>query len=557
MYIRLKIVFLSVLILFAIIIVRLFYWQVAASDALGEMADRQMLNSTRIPARRGSIFSSDGRELVINQKSYLLYAEPNKLLNTSEMARILSKELPLNEVSLSAQLKIANLSWLQIADRLDESQMQKIDRYKLSGIGFLEGTKRYYPEASMAAHLLGFVGKNSKGEDQGYFGIEGYYDEQLRGKNGQIRHEKDAKGNPILSENLDEIPAENGRDLYLSIDKTVQYIAEKKLAEGIDKYGAKGGSVVIMDPYSGEIVAMASFPSYSPVNFTDYSQELYKNPAIASSYEPGSTFKVLVMAAALNEGKVKTDDRFPENGPVEIGGYQIKTWNQKYHGEISLAQILEYSSNVGMVMIEKKLGDDNLLKYLEYLGIGRPTDIDLQDESTPELRQKNKWYEIDYATASFGQGIAVTPLQMVTAVSAIANGGKLMKPHVVRKIVTDNRTVIIKPEVKKLVFKKETSSVIAEMMTEAVENGETKFIKPPGYKIAGKTGTAQIPIKGHYDEQKTIASFIGFAPVNQPKFTMLVTVNEPTASPWGSETAAPIFFSIAKELYTYFGISPD
>ncbi|MCJ7740619.1 penicillin-binding protein 2 [Candidatus Microgenomates bacterium] len=555
---RLILVFVGILCFFVLIIIRLFFWQVANIEKLRGIAENQTNTFLTIPAKRGEILATDGSPLVMNKRAYLVYLEPHKIENKDKTVEILAKELGLPSASISAKLKETELRWLPIAQKIDEEAVAKIKKFGLPGIGFIEESKRYYPEGSMSAHLLGFVGKNAKGEDQGYSGLEGYYEEQLHGRNGYLKQETDARGNPILSGNLEEVQPEDGRDLVLTIDKTVQFIAEKKLLEGIEKYGAKGGTVAIMDPYSGSLLASASYPSYDPGDFLKYPSQYYINPVVASSYEPGSTFKVLVMAAALNEGKVKPDTKINEDGPITIGEYTINTWNQKYHGEISLNQILEYSSNVGMVLVQKQLGSDLLLKYLNNLGFGRLTDIDLEGENSPLLRSKSNWYEIDYASASFGQGIAVTPLQMVRAVGAIANGGRLMKPYVVKSIKDKNNRVInISEKTEREVYKKEATTLLTEMMVSAVDNGETRLIKPQGYKIAGKTGTAQIAIAGHYDAEKTIASFVGFAPVRKPKFVMLVTIQEPTASPWGSETAAPVFFSIAKELFSYYGISPD
>ena len=555
---RLRFVFILLSLLFFAVILRLFFWQVASSDRLKSAAESQTLTSLTIPAHRGRILASDGSPLVINQPAYLLYIEPHKLKNIAHASEVLAKELSIPQASITASLVDTKLRWIPIADKVDEQKFDKIKKFDLPGVGFIEKSKRYYPEASMAAHILGFVGKNANGGDQGYFGLEGYYDEQLRGRDGRLKLEEDALGDPILSGKLEEIPAEDGRDLYLTIDKTVQFIAESKLKEGIEKYGAKGGSVVVLDPATGAVLAMASFPSYDPGIFSSFATEYYKNPAVASSYEPGSTFKVLVMAAALNEGKVKIDEKYNEEGPIKIGGYSIRTWNQKYHGEINLAKILEYSSNVGMVFVGGKLGQDTFTTYIEHLGFGSLTDIDLQEETSPSLRAKNKWYEIDYATASFGQGVAVTPLQMVRAVASIANGGKLVRPYVVKKLLdSKGKEIETRPKIGSNIFKPEITSVVAEMMAQAVNNGETKFLNPARFRIAGKTGTAEIPISGHYDTDKTITSFVGFAPADIPKFVMLVTLSEPTSSPWGSETAAPIFVNITKELFSYWGISPS
>ncbi len=555
---RINVVFLFFLILFCLILLKLFILQVISSEGFSGIAEQQRSTSTPLIASRGRILSSDGSPLVINQKTYGVFVEPKHITDKSKLIETLAKELDVEMSSVSARLSNDTLLWVPIAHQIDEVKKKKIAGYKLAGVGFMDETKRFYPEASMAAHLLGFVGKGSSGQDQGYFGLEGYYDQQLRGRNGSLDQEIDPAGNPILSGQHQNIPPEDGRDLKLYLDKTIQFIAETQLLKGIEKYGAKGGSVIVLDPKTAGILAMASYPSYDPTDFGKFPPEFYKNPAVSASYEPGSTFKVLIMASAINENKIKPETIMDEDGPVEIGGYTIKTWNQKYHEKISMTQILDYSSNVGMVYVSKQLDHDIYLRYIENLGFGDVTGIDLQDETSPEMRPKNKWYEIDYATASFGQGIAVTPLQMVRAVTALSNGGKLLEPHVVKEIILPNgSTISVKPKIMSQIFKPAVASMLAEMMVSAVDNGETRVIKPAGFRIAGKTGTAQIPIQGHYDSEKTITSFVGFAPVDKPAFVMLVTLREPTASPWGSETAAPIFFNIARELFQYLGISPS
>ncbi|MBI3379885.1 penicillin-binding protein 2 [Candidatus Gottesmanbacteria bacterium] len=555
---RVTVIFILFFLLFGFIVVKLFILQVVSFEGLSGLAEKQRMASLPIIASRGKILASDGSPLVLNKKTYGIFLEPKSIKDKDIVLNILAKELDISISTISSKLNNDSLLWLPVIHQMEEKKKEIIASYKLDGVGFMDETKRYYPEASMAAQLLGFVGKGVSGEDQGYFGVEGYYDQQLRGRDGRLIQELDPVGNPILTAERQNIPAENGRDLKLYLDKTIQFIAERQLRKGIEIYGAKGGTVTILDPKTGGILAMASLPSYNPDGFYNYQQELYKNPIVSSSYEPGSTFKVLIMGAALNEGKIKSDTIIDEAGPVEIGGYTINTWNQKYHGRISATEVLNYSSNVGMVNIEKNLDQNILLSYIGNYGFGNLTGIDLQEETSPDIRERNKWYEIDYATVSFGQGIAVTPIQMVRAVSAVANKGKMMEPHIVKEIkLADGSNILIKPKVMKQVFKPEVASVLTEMMVSAVDNGETKVIKPTGFRIAGKTGTAQIPIAGHYDSQKTITSFVGFAPVENPAFVMLVTLREPTSSPWGSETAAPIFFAIAKELFSYMGISPS
>lgn len=554
---RINVVFTFFILVFSLILIKLFFLQVISFEGLAGLAQRQRSLSIPIPASRGRIFASDGSPLVLNNKTYGVFLEPKIITDKDKVLNTLSKELDIPSASIAGKLTNDSLLWVPIAHQIDENKKDVIAGYKLKGVGFMNETKRYYPEASMAAHLLGFVGKNTSGENIGYFGLEGYYDQQLRGRDGSLVYEIDPAGNPILSAGQQMITAEDGRDLKLYLDKTIQFIAEKQLKNGIEKYGAKGGTVIVIDPKTGGILAMVSYPAYDVSDFVNYPEELYKNPAVSSSYEPGSTFKILIMAAAINEGKVKPDTEMDENGPVTIADYTVNTWNQKYHGKITMTDVLDYSSNVGMVFVAKKLEKDLMLKYIENLGFGKLTGIDLQEETTPELRPKNKWYEIDYATASFGQGIAVTPLQMINASAAIANGGKLMEPHIVKEVKFPNGSSLsVAPKIIKEVFKPEVASILSEMMVSAVDNGETRVLKPAGFRIAGKTGTAQIPIAGHYDNQKTITSFVGFAPVEDPRFIMLVTLAEPTASPWGSETAAPIFFAIARELFSYLGISP-
>lgn len=546
------------ILVFIVVIIRLFYWQIILRDQFGGEADLQRNKMLKIPPRRGEIFASDGSYLVANQRSYLIYTEPKKIKSLESTKKFLSETLDIPIASISAKFSDDTLVWIPIAHKVDNEKKQKLMSQNIPGIGFEEEDIRYYPEASMAAHLLGFVGKDGKGDDKGYFGIEGYYNRQLEGRSGYIRQETDAKGLPILIGRQQRVEPEHGRNLILNIDKSIQFIIEKKLEEGITKYGAKGGWVIVMEPKTGAIIGMAAQPSYDPRNFTLYESSVYKNPVVAESYEPGSTFKALIMAAALNEKKVKPQTEFKEEGPIEIGGYTIRTWNNQYNGKTTATGILERSSNVGMVEIGKLLGKEKLLDYINSFGVGKTTGIDLEDEVSPDLRQKDKWYDIDYATATFGQGIALTAIQMIKAVGAIANDGKMMEPHVVKTIVEPNgRKIEIKPKEVARLFSAQTTSVLSEMLIAAVDNGEARYTKPEGYRIAGKTGTAQVPIAGHYDATKTIASFVGFGPVPNPRFVMLTTFKEPTSSPWGSETAAPLFFSIAKELINYYGIPPQ
>ena len=543
---------------FVLILFRLFYWQVFSGDALRLQASAQYYLEFTLPATRGSITASDGNPLVMNTPAYLVYAQPKLVADHAQFAKLISGPLGLDEKTVLSEISEEGRIWEPLARKVDTETVDLLRPLKLRGLGFEPESKRYYPEASMAAHLLGFVGSDQNGNDKGYFGLEGYYDRELRGTDGHIQVEKDVRGAPIVIGGEKRTGAENGRSLGLWIDRTIQRIAEKRLNEGIAKYGAKEGSVVIMDPKSGGILAMASYPSYDPMQYVSYDKALYKNPIVAGTYEPGSTFKVLVMAAALNENAVKATTVMDEAGPVQVGDYTIKTWNNEYHGAQTMTDVIQHSSNVGMVYVEKKLGKEKFITYIRSFGFGKPTGIDLEDEISPELRRDNEWGEIDLATASFGQGIAVTPLQMIRAVSTIANGGRLVEPQMVRKTIDAKGKVIeIKPKLGKQIISRQAAEITTEMMINAVDNGEAKWAKPKGYRIAGKTGTAQIPVSGHYDNTKTIASFVGFAPADDPAFVMLVTLREPSSSQWGSETAAPLFFTIARDIFMYKGIAPQ
>lgn len=555
---RLWSAFAAIVVIYSLVIARLFYWQVIAGSDLRAEASSQYYLELPLPSQRGTIVASDGKPLVMNEPAFLVFAQPRDITNINTFVDRVSAVLELDPSELLTRLSEPDRAWVPLGHKINNEKTTSLKSLNLEGLGFEKEPKRYYPEASAAAHLLGFVGSDEFGQDRGYFGLEGYYDRELGGKDGKLQLEKDVRGAPILINQPLRIEPENGRTLELWLDRTVQRFVEERLKEGIARYGAREGSVIVMDPKTGGIVAMASYPNYDPVNYTRFDKNLYKNTVVADSYEPGSTFKALIMGAALNEKKVTPTTTTNESGSVTIGEYTIRTWNNQYHGQITMSQVLQYSSNVGMVYVGRQLGKDLMLRYLDTFGLGTLTHIDLQDEFSPDIRPPDEWREIDLATTSFGQGIAVTPLQMVRAVGVLANGGALMEPHVVRAIIDGSgKRSEVKPKKVRDVISKAAATVTTEMLINAVDNGEAKWAKPPGYRIAGKTGTAQIPVAGHYDDEKTIASFVGYAPADDPKFVMLVTLREPTSSPWGSETAAPLFFTIARDLFSYWGIPPQ
>ncbi|MBI2009790.1 MAG: penicillin-binding protein 2, partial [Candidatus Chisholmbacteria bacterium] len=544
---RLKIALIIFAVSGASVVARLFYWQIVAAENLSALAESQHLSRIEIPAQRGRIITSDGFTLVGNEPAFLAYAylpdldrRPDEIASllaplvrpetdATASAKMVEELTELTEATLSSRLSRQDVIWVPLARKILDAVKTRVLDLKLKGLGFEPENIRFYPEASLSASLIGFVGDDVSGNPKGYFGLEGYYDLELKGRPGIVRQEKDATGKPILVGNFGGFAAKNGRDLKLYLDRAVQRLVEIELEEALTRYGAKSGEVIIMDPKSGGIIAQANLPKYDPQKFSQFDSSLYRNPSIAAAYEPGSTFKVLIMSAALDSGVVKPTTRCDMcGGPVTIGKYTIRTWNNEYFENPTMIEVIQRSNNIGMVFVGQKLGEEKLVDYLKKFGIGSPTGVDLQEESVPELRER--WGDIDIATTSFGQGIAITALQMLRAVSAIANYGVLMEPHVVSEILGDT-TVKISPKEVNRVISQKTAEDITAMMVNAVDSGEAQWTKLPGYKVAGKTGTAQIPVAGHYDEDKTIASFVGFAPADDPKFAMLVKLEAPTSSP--------------------------
>jgi cell division protein FtsI/penicillin-binding protein 2 len=553
---RLKLVALFFFLAFSAVVGKLFYWQVLQKQNLSALAARQYYTEQEVPAPRGKIFSQDNFPLVLNKKVFLLYVNPQRV--KLSFLELKNKLKPFLKEGQEIKNYPTSAVWFPLLKDLDEETKIAIEKQEIAGLGFEEYEKRFYPEASMSAQLLGFVGEDDKGQPKGYFGLEGYYESELRGKAGRRFFEKDALGRPLpLTEGWEERSI-GGRNLFLNLDRPLQFVVEKYLKKGIEKYGASSGWVAIMNPQNGAVLAMAAYPSYDPVLYSRFEPDLYRNPLISSSFEPGSIFKVLVMAAAIDARVVKPDEVCARcSGPRQIGEYTIKTWNEKYYPNSSMTEVIVHSDNVGMVYVGEKLGLSRFYDYLRKFGLGEKTNIDLQGEVVPPLRGKKDWFELDLAAATFGQGIALTPIQMLTAVSAIANGGQLFQPQMVRKIFEDSRSISIEPVKRGNPISASAAKEMTEMMVEAVEKGEAKWARPKGYSVAGKTGTAQIPIAGHYDPEKTIASFIGFAPADNPRFAMLVSLKEPRTSPWGSETAAPLWFEIAKEIFRLWGIRPS
>jgi len=550
---RLKLIIRIVPLLTVLILIRLAYWQIIRGKELSLRADKQHQSKEFLPARRGEILDFKGNVLAQDKTLYhLFYYRPDSTLADDELIDKLLPILSTPSASIKSVLQerlSSKSNWISLKHYLTRDQKILIDQLGLSGVGFQDELVRYYPEATSAAHILGFVGKDALGQPKGYFGIEGYFDRQLQGRDGLLKMQTDAFGRPILIGKLNQIKYQNGRTIGTTIDRRLQLIVSQQLAGGLERYQASAASAIVVETKTGKIRAMADLPSYDSNSYFQYDPKIYANPNTSGLFEPGSTFKVIIMAAALDLGLVKRDSICDScSGPISIGKYLIRTWNEQYHPNSTMEDVIINSDNIGMVFVAKKIGATNMINYLTRFGFGEKTSIDQQEEVAKQLKKPEDLKEIDLATNSFGQGIAVTPIQLVMAVNSIANAGQWVSPILVDRYYEDDQEIIMPDKPNRKVISSQTAQTMTDIMVQAVKKGESKWAAPKNFNVAGKTGTAQIPIQGHYDEEKTIASFVGFFPAEKPEYTMLVTVREPKTSPWGSETAAPLWFSIAKSI---------
>ena len=425
----------------------------------------------------------------------------------------------------------------------------------LQGVVWNPHLKRSYPENSLASNILGFYSFMDRENGFGYYGVEEYYDDLLAGTPMEMFMPR----NPYLLEELPDVPA--GASLVLTIDREIQAMVEKKLDEAVEEHEAESGTVIVLDPRNGEILAMASQPRVNLNQYWKYEEEFEDktpfNRAISETYEPGSVFKVLTMAAAFDAGAVDEETIFNDPGRFEYGGSTIYNWNRRGWGKQTMQGCMQHSLNVCLAWVATELGKEDFYKYLQAFGIGRRTNIDLGGEEIWPLSTPgdSDWYPIQLATNSFGQGIAMTPIQLAAAVSAVANEGKLMKPHVLKAIIQDGKQYDTSPQVLSVPIKPETAKIINNMLVESLKE-ESSLASVPGYSIAGKTGTAEIPVGGVYGTELTNASFVGWGPADDPQFLVYVWIEKPGSSPWGSVVAAPVFSSITQDLVMYLDIPP-
>jgi cell division protein FtsI/penicillin-binding protein 2 len=435
---------------------------------------------------------------------------------------------------------------------------KKITELNISGLAFEPETVRYYPERQFLSQVLGYVGYKNE-EKTGLYGLEQAFDDQLRGRPGSLVQEQDASRIWIFGTRRDGTAAVDGDSLILTIDKTLQFKAEEILAQAVKKHEADSGSILISDPKTGAIIAMATYPSFDPNTYSSVEdQSAFTNQVTMGSYEPGSIFKPLTMAASINEGKISASTTYTDTGEIEIDGYKIKNSDLKAHGTQNMSQVLEESLNTGAIFAKDQIGNKKFLEYIKKFGFGQKTGIEVL-EAKGDLSNLEGNIGVNYHTASFGQGLSTTPLQMIEAYSALANGGKMMKPYIVQSRVSPEGEVTkTEPRAAGDVISARTASQVSAMLVNVVEKGHGTRAAVPGYYIAGKTGTAQVPRKDGkgYEENNNIGSFIGYGPVEDPKFLMLVRINHPRTVRFAESTAAPAFGELAKFILNYYNISP-
>jgi len=557
---RIGIFFGFIFIFFAVIIFRLFDLQVMRNNIYLKMADKQHWTTRKIPAKRGLIYTTDIKTgekniLATNETLNMVYAVPRQIKNKEEASKKLSDILGIDSKEISNLINNDKV-YVPIKHKLNNEEVSKIEESDLLGIMLSPEEWRNYPEGELASHVVGFI--NNDGEGQ--YGIESYFNDQLKGKSGEVTLEKDNSGRQITASLKQENPVLNGQDIVLTIDRVIQSFAEADLKDAVEKHKSPGGSIIVMNPDNGDIWAMANYPTFDPNKYNEIKDyELFKNSAIAHLYEPGSIFKILTMAAGIDTGKIFPNTTYTDTGEVKIGGYTIRNASNKVYGKRTMTEVLENSINTGTIFIKDTIGNEVFYNYIKNFGLGRKTCIGLLGEETGVLKSFKSWKDINFATATFGQGIAVTPLQFITAASAIANGGELVNPNIVSRYILPDGSTKEPERTKKRVIKKETANILSAMMVSVVEKGHGKKAQIPGFRVAGKTGTAQIPLKdgNGYEAYKSIGSFILFVPAEDAKFIILVKIDEPQGVQWAESTAAPVAGELAKKILNYLEIPPN
>ncbi len=548
---RIKVVLLIIIICFIVIIGKVFYIQVIDYKKLSNLASNLWSRNLVIGANRGRIITKDNVTVADNLTTVSLVVVPNQIKNKDDVIKDLAKILNVDEskisehVNKSSSIEIVHPEGRQLSFDIAD----QINNLNYEGVYLLKEGKRYYPYDTLLSHTIGYAGI----DNQGLSGLELKYDEYLTGKSGAIKYFSDAKGNKLDKSSVYEEPT-NGMDIYLTIDYDIQSSVERELNNIMDKYDADDAWSIVMDPNNGEILAISSKPDFSPTNYQNYSIEtINRNHAIWATYEPGSTFKIITLAASIEEKTVDLlNDTFTDSGSITVDGARIKCWKSGGHGTQTYLQVVQNSCNPGFVSLGNKLGKEKLFKYINDFGFGKKTGIDLNGESSGILFKINNVGPVELATTSFGQGISVSAIQQITAVSATINGGTLYKPYVVKRIVEPNTGEIIKenkPQIVRKVISNETSQTVRMALETVVAYGTGRNAYIEGYRVGGKTGTAQKVNNGIYMSGNYILSFIGFLPADNPQVVVYVAIDNPKGiTQYGGTVAAPIAKNIMLDI---------
>jgi len=558
---RMRAAFILLMAVGIVLAARLFYWQIIRWDDLSRRADRQNTFEITVPAPRGDILTRDGTLLAKDVFLYTINISPKAVSAPDQLATDLAPILKLPRDAILAKLKSDQSTVVLMRDappEIGEAVLEFKNRRRLLYLSVDAKPVRLYPNGSFAHAIVGIVNAERKAA----YGIEQYKDGELRGTDGKVGGLSNVLNEPIPFDLPRDILATPGATVVLTIDSAIQRIAEQELQNAIRDSRAESGSVIVMDPKTGAILAMAVWPTADLNRYFDpANQGRYANQTISAQYEPGSVFKIVTTAAALDAGVITPSSCFQDDGSIYIGGRTIKNHNDLAPGRVCLTDVLRMSLNVETVKIAISLGANRFYQYVKNFGFGSLTRVELAGEMAGDVKVvgDGRWREVDLGTNAFGQGIAVTPLQMITAVAAVANQGKLMKPYIVKSVQPANARQPIEtmPQMVRQVIRPETAKTLTKILSDSIIAESTNKAVVPGYSIAGKTGTAQIPIAGSFDPKWTIASFAGYLPADDPRFVILVKLDKPQSSEWGSQVASPMFAAIAKQIVIQTGLPPD
>ena len=528
---------------------RLYFLQVVQSAEYRELAERQQQRTLDITPRRGNIYDRNGNELAISIKVDSVFAVPNEIKNAAQTAKTLAKLTGISSGELKKRLGTSK-SFVWIQRKINASTADAIRGAKLPGIYFQKEDRRFYPKRELASHVLGYVNI----DEEGMGGLEYRYNDRVRGETGKVIVMTDARGHSY--NRLEQAPTP-GANLYTTIDENIQFIIERELQAAVARTRAKSISIVAMDPRSGEILGMGNYPTFNPNEYARYAPTNWINRALSQVYEPGSTFKIATAAAVLEENLARPDELINcEMGSIVIAGHRFNDTHKL--GLVTFTEVIQQSSNVGAIKLGLRVGEERFASYIDRLGFGRHTNIDLPGEERGLTKPVSRWSKLSLGSMSMGQEIGVTPLQVLSMVSAVANGGILYQPYVVKEVQDAQRGVISETESRgERVLSESTARELQDMLEVVVTDGTARDSRLNGYRAAGKTGTAQKIIDGRYSGTKYVASFAGYAPASDPQLALIVVIDEPSGAYYGAQVAAPIFKNIAEGVLRYKSVAPD